>query len=60
MPPAMRARITVIPKDEVGRFFVEQYYKTMSGHPEKLYLFYDTLAMHLRKFDKPNAVEACE
>ena len=29
-----------IPKDEVGRFFVEQYYKTMSGQPEKLHLFY--------------------
>ncbi|KAN0070040.1 hypothetical protein V8E54_011621 [Elaphomyces granulatus] len=28
-----------IPKDEVGRFFVEQCYKTMSD-PEKLYPFY--------------------
>jgi hypothetical protein len=29
-----------IPKDEVGWFFVEQYYKTMSGNPGRLYLFY--------------------
>jgi hypothetical protein len=30
-----------IPKDEVGWFFVEQYYTTMSRNPEKLHLFYD-------------------
>jgi hypothetical protein len=29
-----------IPKDEVGWFFVEQYYTTMSRSPEKLHLFY--------------------
>lgn len=31
---------TDIPKDEVGWFFVEQYYTTMSRSPEKLPLFY--------------------
>ncbi|KAJ6000076.1 hypothetical protein N7481_000485 [Penicillium waksmanii] len=29
-----------IPKDEVGWFFVEQYYTTMSSNPDKLHLFY--------------------
>ncbi|EGC46124.1 NTF2 and RRM domain-containing protein [Histoplasma capsulatum var. duboisii H88] len=29
-----------IPKDEVGWFFVEQYYTTLSRNPEKLHLFY--------------------
>lgn len=29
-----------ISKDEVGWFFVEQYYTTMSRGPEKLHLFY--------------------
>jgi hypothetical protein len=29
-----------IAKDEVGWFFVEQYYTTLSRSPEKLHLFY--------------------
>lgn len=29
-----------IPKQEVGWYFVEQYYTTMSRSPEKLHLFY--------------------
>ena len=29
---------TDIPKDEVGWYFVEQYYTTMSKNPEKLYV----------------------
>lgn len=29
-----------ITKDEVGWFFVEQYYTTLSRSPEKLHLFY--------------------
>lgn len=29
-----------ISKDEVGWFFVEQYYTTMSRNPDKLHLFY--------------------
>jgi hypothetical protein len=31
---------TDIPKEEVGWFFVEQYYTTLSRSPEKLRLFY--------------------
>ncbi|KAL8972158.1 MAG: hypothetical protein Q9183_000697 [Haloplaca sp. 2 TL-2023] len=30
-----------LPKDEVGWYFVEQYYTTMSKNPEKLHLFYN-------------------
>ncbi|KAJ4293271.1 hypothetical protein N0V90_008553 [Kalmusia sp. IMI 367209] len=30
-----------IPKDEVGWYFVEQYYTTLSRTPDKLYLFYN-------------------
>ena len=30
-----------VPKDEVGWYFVEQYYTTLSRSPEKLYLFYN-------------------
>ncbi|KAM0716166.1 hypothetical protein Q7P37_008680 [Cladosporium fusiforme] len=30
-----------IPKDEVGWYFVEQYYTTLSRTPEKLYLYYN-------------------
>ena len=30
-----------ISKDEVGWYFVEQYYTTLSRNPEKLYLFYN-------------------
>ncbi|KAK3340982.1 hypothetical protein B0H65DRAFT_278003 [Neurospora tetraspora] len=29
-----------LPKDEVGWYFVEQYYTTLSKNPEKLHLFY--------------------
>ncbi|KAF2254711.1 hypothetical protein BU26DRAFT_143968 [Trematosphaeria pertusa] len=32
---------TDIPKDEVGWYFVEQYYTTLSRTPDKLYLFYN-------------------
>ncbi|KAF2815292.1 uncharacterized protein BDZ99DRAFT_472591 [Mytilinidion resinicola] len=30
-----------IPKDEVGWYFVEQYYTTLSRSPDKLFLFYN-------------------
>ncbi|KAL8851599.1 MAG: hypothetical protein Q9221_003531 [Calogaya cf. arnoldii] len=30
-----------VPKDEVGWYFVEQYYTTLSKSPEKLHLFYN-------------------
>lgn len=38
-PPANESK-NEIPKDEVGWYFVEQYYTTMSRSPEKLHLFY--------------------
>ncbi|KAF2476191.1 uncharacterized protein BDR25DRAFT_64334 [Lindgomyces ingoldianus] len=35
------ASTSEIPKDEVGWYFVEQYYTTLSKSPEKLFLFYN-------------------
>jgi hypothetical protein len=38
-PPAPSANTqSEIPKDEVGWYFVEQYYTTLSRTPEKLYV----------------------
>jgi hypothetical protein len=39
-PPSSTATSTTeqIPKDEVGWYFVEQYYTTLSRSPEKLYV----------------------
>ena len=39
--PTAAAAQSDIPKDEVGWYFVEQYYTTLSRSPEKLYLFYN-------------------
>jgi hypothetical protein len=39
--PANNSGTNEIPKDEVGWYFVEQYYTTLSKSPEKLYLFYN-------------------
>lgn len=39
--PANTSGTNEIPKDEVGWYFVEQYYTTLSRSPEKLYLFYN-------------------
>ncbi|KAJ5145741.1 uncharacterized protein N7515_000305 [Penicillium bovifimosum] len=36
-----------ISKDEVGWYFVEQYYTTMSRTPEKLHLFYSRRSQHV-------------
>lgn len=38
--PSTNSQAPDIPKDEVGWYFVEQYYTTLSRSPEKLYLFY--------------------
>jgi len=37
-PAASAGSTTDIPKDEVGWYFVEQYYTTLSRSPEKLYV----------------------
>ncbi|PVH97822.1 hypothetical protein DM02DRAFT_65262 [Periconia macrospinosa] len=39
--PSNNASADQIPKDEVGWYFVEQYYTTLSKTPDKLYLFYN-------------------
>ncbi|OOQ83885.1 NTF2 and RRM domain protein [Penicillium brasilianum] len=38
--PSTEQQKNEITKDEVGWFFVEQYYTTMSRNPDKLHLFY--------------------
>ena len=40
-PATTSSQQSDIPKDEVGWYFVEQYYTTLSRSPEKLYLFYN-------------------
>lgn len=37
-PPTSASGTSDIPKDEVGWYFVEQYYTTLSRSPEKLYV----------------------
>ncbi|KAH6620462.1 NTF2 and RRM domain-containing protein [Boeremia exigua] len=39
--PAQQAAASEIPKDEVGWYFVEQYYTTLSKSPDRLFLFYN-------------------
>jgi hypothetical protein len=36
--PAQQATASEIPKDEVGWYFVEQYYTTLSKSPDRLYV----------------------
>lgn len=36
--PEQQAPASEIPKDEVGWYFVEQYYTTLSKSPERLYV----------------------
>jgi hypothetical protein len=36
--PAQQAPANEIPKDEVGWYFVEQYYTTLSKSPDRLYV----------------------
>jgi hypothetical protein len=36
--PAQSAPANEIPKDEVGWYFVEQYYTTLSKSPDRLYV----------------------
>ena len=37
-----------IPKDEVGWYFVEQYYTTLSRTPEKLYVSWESIGIRDR------------
>lgn len=39
--PAQQAPASEVPKDEVGWYFVEQYYTTLSKSPDRLHLFYN-------------------
>ncbi|KAF1975472.1 hypothetical protein BU23DRAFT_566594 [Bimuria novae-zelandiae CBS 107.79] len=40
-PQSSNTAAAEIPKDEVGWYFVEQYYTTLSRSPDRLYLFYN-------------------
>ncbi|KAF1366098.1 hypothetical protein EJ07DRAFT_150556 [Lizonia empirigonia] len=45
--PAQQAPASEIPKDEVGWYFVEQYYTTLSKSPDRLYLFYNKRSQYV-------------
>ncbi|KAF2819877.1 hypothetical protein CC86DRAFT_121680 [Ophiobolus disseminans] len=45
--PAQQAPANEIPKDEVGWYFVEQYYTTLSKSPDRLYLFYNKRSQYV-------------
>jgi chemotaxis protein histidine kinase CheA len=45
--PAQQAAASEIPKDEVGWYFVEQYYTTLSKSPDRLYLFYNKRSQYV-------------
>ncbi|KAF2867895.1 hypothetical protein BDV95DRAFT_501674 [Massariosphaeria phaeospora] len=45
--PANNASTSEIPKDEVGWYFVEQYYTTLSKSPDRLYLFYNKRSQYV-------------
>ncbi|KAI9708418.1 MAG: hypothetical protein M1828_002990 [Chrysothrix sp. TS-e1954] len=47
-----------IPKDEVGWYFVEQYYTTLSKNPDKLYLFYNKRSQYVSG-DETEKVPVC-
>ncbi|KAL8778928.1 MAG: hypothetical protein Q9194_001723 [Teloschistes cf. exilis] len=46
-PAASGEASSSLPKDEVGWYFVEQYYTTLSKNPEKLHLFYNKRSQFL-------------
>ena len=47
-----------IPKDEVGWYFVEQYYTTLSRTPEKLYLYYNKRSQYVSG-NETDKVQVC-
>ena len=46
-PPTPATEQSSLSKDEVGWYFVEQYYTTLSRNPEKLHVSYQFLGPHL-------------
>jgi hypothetical protein len=49
--PAQEASASDIPKDEVGWYFVEQYYTTLSKSPDRLYVSWNGLEVDNRSQD---------
>ncbi|KAL8999502.1 MAG: hypothetical protein Q9169_001707 [Polycauliona sp. 2 TL-2023] len=45
-----------VPKDEVGWYFVEQYYTTLSKSPEKLHLFYNKRSQFVSGVEAEKAI----
>ncbi|KAL8919945.1 MAG: hypothetical protein Q9208_006513 [Pyrenodesmia sp. 3 TL-2023] len=45
-----------VPKDEVGWYFVEQYYTTLSKNPEKLHLFYNKRSQFVSGVEAEKAI----
>ncbi|KAF2109155.1 hypothetical protein BDV96DRAFT_503105 [Lophiotrema nucula] len=52
------ASTSEIPKDEVGWYFVEQYYTTLSKTPEKLFLFYNKRSQYVSGTEE-DKVQVC-
>ncbi|KAF2007256.1 hypothetical protein P154DRAFT_116313 [Amniculicola lignicola CBS 123094] len=52
------ASTSEIPKDEVGWYFVEQYYTTLSKSPERLYLFYNKRSQYVSGTEE-DKVQVC-
>lgn len=48
-----------VSKDEVGWYFVEQYYTTLSQTPEKLYLFYSRRSQFVFGMESEKVTVAC-
>ena len=49
--PAQQAPASEIPKDEVGWYFVEQYYTTLSKSPDRLYVSHLQLGKAIRRHE---------
>ncbi|CAE7206402.1 hypothetical protein PTNB73_07342 [Pyrenophora teres f. teres] len=57
--PAQQANASEIPKDEVGWYFVEQYYTTLSKNPNQLYLFYNKRSQYVSGVEE-DKVNVCQ
>ncbi|KAA8614753.1 NTF2 protein [Pyrenophora tritici-repentis] len=57
--PAQQAAASEIPKDEVGWYFVEQYYTTLSKNPNQLYLFYNKRSQYVSGVEE-DKVNVCQ
>ncbi|RAL60715.1 hypothetical protein DID88_009821 [Monilinia fructigena] len=54
------ASVSNISKDEVGWYFVEQYYTTLSKSPEKLHLFYGKKSQFVSGLEGTSSPSICQ